>query len=387
MPTSTLFHKVKERIINYTSFILNGKTALTLILVFTMIIIFDTTIVSFSSYSGFEFPTWLNVMIFVVFSIIFVIGSTILLNSVRKIVSKYSYKPAPRGLAYFQGIIIATLFLTGVIILVIIFQMLFLNNYSIVLLQVQTYLSHFSALVFLSSLVFLFGGWLSSKRNYIILLYAISFSLVSVDLMIAVIYLESYFSSSISPEVVPYPLSWYVTNLPGSPFTESLSMAFEVFSLCSFLIMWIATSIFLSQYQYKLGKIKYFSLISIPLIYYIFPFQNYFGDTIFSLIESSPVSFSIIYILSFSATKQVGALLFSLSFWTAAALVYDKRVRQSLLISSIGNGHPFWVPRNNAITISSFSSLRPCNGSIYTTRFIPLVCWDFYISQTYISRF
>jgi len=182
----------------------------------------------------------------------------------------------------------------------------------------------------------LFGSWLSSKRNYIILLYAISFSLVSVDLMIAVIYLESYFSSSISPVVVPYPLSWYVTNLPGSPFTESLSMAFEIFSLCSFLIMWIATSIFLSQYRYKLGKIKYFSLISIPLIYYIFPFQNYFGDVFFSSLQSSPVFYSIVYILSFSATKQVGALLFSLSFWTAAALVYDNRVRQSLLLSSIG---------------------------------------------------
>jgi hypothetical protein len=99
--------------------------------------------------------------------------------------------------------------------------------------------------------------------------------------------------------------------------------------------MWIATSMFLSQYRYKLGRIKYFLLISIPLIYYIFPFQNYFGDAFFSLIESSPVFYSIIYVLSFSATKQAGALLFSLSFWTAAALVYDNRVRQSLLISSI----------------------------------------------------
>jgi hypothetical protein len=100
--------------------------------------------------------------------------------------------------------------------------------------------------------------------------------------------------------------------------------------------MWIATSIFLSQYRYKLGKIKYFSLISIPLIYYIFPFQNYFTDAFFSSLQSSPVLYSIIYILFFSATKQAGALLFSLSFWTAAALVYDDRVRQSLLLSSIG---------------------------------------------------
>ena len=329
---------MKEKIINYTSLTLNRKTALIFIFIFTTIIIFDTTIVSFSSYSVVEFQTWLNVMIFVVFSIIFVIGSMILLNSVRKVVSKYAYKPSPRGLAYFQGVITGTLILTGAIILIIIFQMLLLNNYSLVLLQVQTYVSHISALVFLPFLVFLFGSWLSSKRNYIILLYAISFSLVSVDIMVAIIYLESYFSifSSNSPEVIPYPLGSYVINLPGAPFTESLSVAFDVLSLSSFLIMWTATSIFLSQYRYKLGKVKYFSLMSIPLIYYIFPFQNYFGDAFFSSLQSSPVFYSIIYILSFSATKQAGALLFSLSFWTAAALVYDNRVRQSLLISSIG---------------------------------------------------
>jgi hypothetical protein len=327
-------------------------------------------------------------MIFVIFSIIFVISGTILLNSVRKIVTKYSYKPAPRGLAYFQGVIISTIFLTGVIILIIIFQMLFLNNYSIVLLQVQTYLSHFSALVFLSFLVFLFGSWLSSKRNYIVLLYAMSFSLVSIDLMVALIYLESYFTispSSNTTEVTPYPISAYVTNLPGSPFTESLSMTFDVLSLSSFLIMWIATSVFLSQYRYKLGKIKYFSLMSIPLIYYIFPFQNYFGDSFFSSLQSSPVFYSIIYILSFSATKQAGALLFSLSFWTAAALVYDNRVRQSLLISSIGMAILF---SSLEITPLQYRVFPPYG--LITEAFIPLGSYLLFVgiftSAKHISR-
>jgi hypothetical protein len=379
---------VKERIISYTSLTLNRKTALAFIFVFTTIIVFDTTIVSFSSYSGVEFPTWFNVMIFVIFSIIFVISGTILLNSVRKIVTKYSYKPTPRGLAYFQGVIISTIFLTGVIILIIIFQMLFLNNYSIVLLQVQTYLSHFSGLVFLSFLVFLFGSWLSSKRNYIVLLYAMSFSLVSIDLMVALIYLESYFTispSSNTTEVTPYPISAYVTNLPGSPFTESLSMTFDVLSLSSFLIMWIATSVFLSQYRYKLGKIKYFSLMSIPLIYYMFPFQNYFGDAFFSSLQSSPVFYSIIYILSFSATKQAGALLFSLSFWTAAALVYDNRVRQSLLISSIGMAILF---SSLEITPLQYRVFPPYG--LITEAFIPLGSYlllvGIFTSAKHISR-
>jgi hypothetical protein len=270
------------------------------------------------------------------FSIIFVVSSTMLLNSVRKSISTDTYKPAPLGLRYFHGIISATQILTVAIILIIIFQMLILNKYSLILLRAQTYLSHISALVFLSFLVFLFAGWLTSKRNYIIILYTISFSLASINLVVSLIYLDSYFFISGLPDVKPYPITAYVTNQPGLPFTESLSIAFDALSLSSFLLMWIATAIFLSQYRHKMGRIKYFSIMSIPLIYYIFPLQGYFGDAFFTLLQSSPVSYSIIYILIFSATKQVGALLFSLAFWTASTLVYDNRIRKSLLISSIG---------------------------------------------------
>jgi hypothetical protein len=44
----------------------------------------------------------------------------------------------------------------------------------------------------------------------------------------------------------------------------------------------------------------------------------------------------MLYVLVFSATKQVGALLFSLAFLTASSLIHDERIRNSLLVSSIG---------------------------------------------------
>jgi hypothetical protein len=317
---------------------LSKKTSLVFILIFTAVVVFDSMIVGFSSYSGVESPAWLNVTIFIIFSIIFVASSTILLNSVRKSMSTHAYKPAPPlGLRYFHVIISSTQTLTVAIILIIIFQMLIFNKYSLILLRLQTYLSHISALVFLSFLVFLFAGWLlASKRNYVIMLYAISFALASANLVVSLVYVDSYLSSVPLPDVKPYPITSYVTNFGGLPFTESLSITFDALSLSSFLLMWIATAIFLSQYRHKMGRIKYFSLMSIPLIYYIFPLQGYFGDILFSLLQSSPVSYSIIYVLIFSATKQVGAVLFSLAFWTASTLVYDNRIRKSLLISSIG---------------------------------------------------
>src|SRR5688500_10437778 len=76
--------------------------------------------------------------------------------------------------------------------------------------------------------------------------------------------------------------------------------------------------------------------MSIPLLYYLFPFQGYFGDIFFSLLVFSPVVFTVIYILVFSGTKQVGAVFFGLTFWSASSLVYNERIRRSLLVSSIG---------------------------------------------------
>ena len=91
------------------------------------------------------------------------------------------------------------------------------------------------------------------------------------------------------------------------------------------------------------------------------------------------------YVLIFSATKQVGALVFSLVFWTASSLVYNDQIRKSLLLSSIGI----------AILYGSLA-IAPLQYHVYppygliTEAFIPLVptfCWDFHLSQEYIERY
>jgi hypothetical protein len=100
--------------------------------------------------------------------------------------------------------------------------------------------------------------------------------------------------------------------------------------------MWVATAALLSQFKYKMGRLRFYLLMSIPLLYYLFPFQGYFGDIFFPLLVFSPLFFTVFYILVFSGTKQVGAVFFGLTFWSASSLVYDERIRRYLLVSSIG---------------------------------------------------
>lgn len=368
------------------TFDLTRRTSFIFIIVFSTIIVLDSAIVRFSSFSGTSLPTVLNVAIFVMFYVIFAAGSVLLINSVRKLVSKYEYKLVPPfDPRYFYYMIGITVIFALIIILVIILQLILLNEYNISLLRVQTYTSHISALVFLSFLIFLFVRWLTTRRNYILILYTVSLSLISVTLILSLIYLDSNFIGRSQSTVRPFSINLYVSNLAGSPLTESLSAVFDILSLCSFLLMWIATAILLNQYRHRMGGIKYFLVICVPLIYYVFPFQGYFGDALFPLLIASPLVFSTIYVLIFSATKQVGAVFFGLTYWFTSSLVYDDRVRRSLLVTSLG-----------IVILFSSVTLAPLQYSLYppyglvTEAFIPLGAYlllvGIFTSALHISR-
>ncbi|HEY7110010.1 MAG TPA: hypothetical protein VH415_11300 [Nitrososphaeraceae archaeon] len=120
------------------------------------------------------------------------------------------------------------------------------------------------------------------------------------------------------------------------PDEESLSLFYNVIFILSFLVIWVATMALLSQYKYRIGKIKYYALTIIPLIYFIFPFHTYFANLLSPFVLNYPIAVSVTYTVLFSASKQVGAFLFSLSFLTASTIVPKDSVRKSLLISCIG---------------------------------------------------
>jgi hypothetical protein len=353
-----------RKLIDYPFSTLTRKTSLILILTITTIVILDSTIVKFASYTGLQLPTLSNVGIFLtflaIFSVIFILSSYM-----TKKVSE-STITLPINIQYFRTFFLSSQILIITIIFTIILQMILSNKYNIILVRAETYLTYISTLFFLISLVLIFVGWYRSKRNYIIMLFTLSFALLAINIVISLIYLDSYFYRSVKLDILPYPITSFVTNFGGSAFHQQLAFVHDILSILSFSFMWLAISILISHYRFKYGRLKYFILISIPLVYYLFPFEAYFGNVFFSLILDSPVSFAIVYILIFSATKQIGALFFSIFFLISSKLVSRSRVRQSILISAIGMATIF-----GSLEIATLQySVYPPFGLI-TTAFMP----------------
>jgi len=357
---------VKERLSNYLSTSLTRKSSLIFILIIASIIIIDSTIVEFYSFSGVRTSLVVNVVIFIAFSIVFAFSSILLVTCVKTITSKSTYR-LPKKLRNFHYIIFGVQILTIGLISMTIFQIIALNKYHIILLHLVTYISHLSALAFAIPLVVILAKWFKSRRNYIILLYIITFSLVSTNIVVSLAYYEQILSRSYVIEIKPYRISTYVTGFYSKPADESLSSVYNVIFILSFLVIWVATMALLNQYKYRLGKIRYYALTIIPLIYFIFPFHTYFANLLSPFALNSPIAISVIYTILFSATKQVGAFLFSLSFLIASRVVPNDSVKKSLLISCIGMTILF---SSVEITPLQYKVLPPYG--LITEAFIPL---------------
>lgn len=345
---------------------LTRKNSLIFILIITSIIIIDSTIVEFYSFSGVRISSTVNVVIFIAFSVVLAFSSVLLITSVKTVTSKSTYR-LPKKLRNFHYIIFGVQILTISLISMTILQIIAFNKYHILLLHLVTYISHLSALAFAIPLVVILAKWFKSRRKYIILLYIITFSLVSTNIVVSLAYYEQIFYRSIATEIKTYRISSYVTAFFSTPVDESLSAVYNIIFILSFLVIWVATMVLLNQYKYRLGKIRYYALTIIPLIYFIFPFHTYFANLLSAFVLNSPIAISVVYTVLFSASKQVGAFLFSLTFLIASTVVPNDSVKKSLLISCIGMTMFF---SSVEITPLQYRVLPPYG--LITEAFIPL---------------
>ena len=135
-----------------------------------------------------------------------------------------------------------------------------------------------------------------------------------------------------------------------------------------------------------MGRIKYISIMSVPLVYYIFPFQNYFGGLLFPWLLYSPATITIPYIIIFSATKQSGRFCVQpVVLETSSELLYDTQVRKADTFICHRYYDPLWFLANNMIAGPYLSALWRYYTSLLTFRCIPSFS-GIYIAVMYISQ-
>lgn len=207
---------------------------------------------------------------------------------------------------------------------------LFLDH-NVQFLQVVVWINYLFVIALLGFLSLRFLSWFKSNHNLVMLAYSLAIMMISINVGFTVLYVTDELTgkpTNIQSELTPL--------APYSSVYNVFNSGYAITSVMSFILTWIATVLLLHSYSKRVGRAKYWILVSIPLVYFLSQFQPLFLDVLTPFRLSEPVLFGVVYTLFFSATVPAGGILFGIAFWSVARKMGRNKVKQYMMISAYG---------------------------------------------------
>jgi hypothetical protein len=222
-----------------------------------------------------------------------------------------------------------------VIFLFVVLQMIFFSFYSVAALTLVTVISYTLASGMMILLASRFFGWFRVNRNSVVFLYGLSSGMITINLAVTGLFVADILQSQ--PDIVS---SSHMINVPFiAPYSiaDLLEYPYIVSSILSFILTWISTVWLLRHHSYSLGRIKFWVILCLPLVFFLLQFGPLFTDLLSPFFRTQPVLFVTFYTLFFASSKPVGGILFGIAFWSLAQKTKNNVViRNYLLLSAYG---------------------------------------------------
>ena len=167
---------------------------------------------------------------------------------------------------------------------------------------------------------------------------------------------------------------------------SSLVYIYTICSAVAFVLLWCGTVFLLHSYRKKLGRWKYWILMSIPLLYFLSQFQPVILNFLLSYVSDDPMLFNLVYIIMVDVSRPIGGVLFGLAFILVARKLQNQEVKgylvyrdRSLIIIGILRGSGV----DNCAISSTWTIIR----IIFWTSIIPNFYRTLFVCSICFSRF
>ena len=234
-----------------------------------------------------------------------------------------------RATRIFRRTINVIFYLTLTILIIISFQIVSNSQYSVNWFISIAAISFGSASIAMARLAIKLFSWYQYNRNSIIILYGFTFSLVATGIGTIIVInggliLIDKGGTNVDP-TIKYSNS---TLSPGTQ-TRDYSKQLHLFNILSlplrvaYVLTWFVTVVILRNYSSKVGKKKFWTLVTIPLILYIVTALLF---TISSATTGSAllgIGFLTIVRIAYALTTTISGIFFAVIFFTVSAALKD----------------------------------------------------------------
>jgi hypothetical protein len=310
---------------------LDGSKRLFMLMLVTIIVItIDSEIGYVADFIPDQISSRGGVFAFIVIAAIFAITQYFILNYVKQS-NKETRERVSKLLTLHTGISVVQYILAAVIALVIL-QILLTQQYSIVSLYIVHAISYGLWIVILSLLAFAFFFWyVSSNNNLIVLIFVLAMIAYVVNGITSV---ATYFDMLTQQKrVVTSTDVAYFPEFSIESIGSQIGLASQIASAAAYVLTWIGTVKMLYPYIKKLGKIKFWIIMGVAMIYYLISFPLF----VWGYFTPSENVDAMTNVLIFSFAGIMSGIIFGAAFLSVArTLRKDSDLRNHMVIAAYG---------------------------------------------------
>jgi len=226
----------------------------------------DTVINQTSNLPGVHLPYPLGITAFLMVSVATIVCQIFVLRFVRN--KSNSVRSRVTNIRRMHKAVTISQCCIVVIFIYVMFQIVLVKPYSPIFALLATSMSYALSIILMGIFTLLFLRWYRHNRSSVlVLLYGVSFAAVviaSVSLLSVWIYL---FGGKLSTDVFPESKVTFPLIEKGSNW-RVVAKTYQYSDTASFLLKWGGTALILNHYSKKLGRFKYWFLLSLPLAYF-----------------------------------------------------------------------------------------------------------------------
>ena len=328
-----IFNKVYKPVFSQLSsaintIINNDKKISVLIYITVLSIIADTLINQNADYLVAQNTSAIGIVLFIIIASVCIIGQYFILEYVkaktREIRSKVLY------IRVLHTIVTLSQYAIIAVFMLVVGNIVVLNQYPTIALEMVTAVNYGLNVALMAVFVQIFSWYRLNRYSIVVLLYALSFAIVVIN---SSVYIAINFSKFMEKPSHVFPYSKVVfSKYEEGSFMYNIIQVYRFSDVSSFILKWSATVFLLYHYSRKIGKAKYWALVSIPLIYFLGTFMEEFH-----LYEPHSDSEFFYWYLYGALNSTAGGILFGIGFMLGARQFPEKSsIKDYMMISAFG---------------------------------------------------
>lgn len=244
-------------------------------------------------------------------------------------------------------------------VILIFLQITFLNYYNRFVIEIIIYLSSITSIIILTIFAIIFFRWYSHKRNLLVLLYGAVMVSLSIHTTISLLFI--YQNIMILGNEIIYDIEqnkscsmMFASNKSTNPYNLNISLGhknylsvpYNIILIFSFVLTWITSVLVLRNYSKRIGRIKYYLLVSLPVVWFMLRYFSYAEILIINanMTNLLPLYMEVVNFINLTPLNILvefnllfGSIFFSLIFFIIYTIIPKfTQVKNAVLISALG---------------------------------------------------